>query len=102
MSARGQNAATLPRRPPTPPALLQVVATAASVSLMERAGRRTLLLLSSAGMALAAGLRLPLGLVIDTAGPALSTEAEQGGLAARPPNAHFYPQALGRPGPPSP
>jgi acetyl-CoA carboxylase carboxyl transferase subunit beta len=33
------------------------------------------------GMALAAGLRLPLVLVIDTAGPALSTEAEQGGLA---------------------
>ncbi|CDO23670.1 acetyl-coenzyme a carboxylase carboxyl transferase [Mycolicibacterium mageritense DSM 44476 = CIP 104973] len=33
------------------------------------------------GMALAAGLRLPLVLVIDTAGPALSTEAEEGGLA---------------------
>jgi acetyl-CoA carboxylase carboxyl transferase beta subunit len=33
------------------------------------------------GMALAAGLKLPLVLVIDTAGPALSTEAEQGGLA---------------------
>ena len=33
------------------------------------------------GMALAAGLRLPLVLVIDTAGPALSTEAEQDGLA---------------------
>ena len=33
------------------------------------------------GMALAAGLRLPLVLVIDTAGPALSPEAEQGGLA---------------------
>lgn len=33
------------------------------------------------GMALAAELRLPLVLVIDTAGPALSTEAEQGGLA---------------------
>jgi len=33
------------------------------------------------GMALAAGLRLPLVLVIDTAGPALSQEAEQGGLA---------------------
>ncbi len=33
------------------------------------------------GMALAAGLRLPLVLVIDTAGPALSVEAEQGGLA---------------------
>ncbi|MGB3482306.1 MAG: carboxyl transferase domain-containing protein [Mycobacterium sp.] len=33
------------------------------------------------GMALAAGLNLPLVLVIDTAGPALSTEAEQGGLA---------------------
>lgn len=33
------------------------------------------------GMALAAGLQLPLVLVIDTAGPALSTEAEQGGLA---------------------
>ena len=32
-------------------------------------------------MALAAGLRLPLVLVIDTAGPALSIEAEQGGLA---------------------
>jgi acetyl-CoA carboxylase alpha subunit len=33
------------------------------------------------GMALAAGLRLPLVLVIDTAGPALSQEAEEGGLA---------------------
>ena len=33
------------------------------------------------GMALAASLRLPLVLVIDTAGPALSTEAEEGGLA---------------------
>ncbi|MFA7513452.1 MAG: carboxyl transferase domain-containing protein, partial [Mycolicibacterium vanbaalenii] len=33
------------------------------------------------GMALAAGLKLPLVLVIDTAGPALSTEAEEGGLA---------------------
>jgi acetyl-CoA carboxylase carboxyl transferase beta subunit len=33
------------------------------------------------GMALAAGLRLPLVLVIDTAGPALSEEAEEGGLA---------------------
>ncbi|BBU21411.1 acetyl-CoA carboxylase carboxyltransferase subunit beta [Mycobacterium xenopi] len=33
------------------------------------------------GMALAAELRLPLVLVIDTAGPALSAEAEQGGLA---------------------
>lgn len=33
------------------------------------------------GMALADGLGLPLVLVIDTAGPALSTEAEQGGLA---------------------
>ena len=33
------------------------------------------------GMALAAGLRLPLVLVIDTAGPALSAQAEQGGLA---------------------
>jgi acyl-CoA carboxylase subunit beta len=33
------------------------------------------------GMALAAGLRLPLVLVIDTAGPALSEAAEQGGLA---------------------
>ena len=33
------------------------------------------------GMALAEGLRLPLVLVIDTAGPALSAEAEQGGLA---------------------
>jgi acetyl-CoA carboxylase carboxyl transferase subunit beta len=33
------------------------------------------------GMALAAGLRLPLVLVIDTAGPALTVEAEQGGLA---------------------
>ena len=32
-------------------------------------------------MALAAGLQLPLVLVIDTAGPALSVEAEQGGLA---------------------
>ena len=32
-------------------------------------------------MTLAAGLRLPLVLVIDTAGPALSAEAEQGGLA---------------------
>ena len=33
------------------------------------------------GMALAAGLRLPLVLVIDTAGPALSAEAEEEGLA---------------------
>jgi acetyl-CoA carboxylase carboxyl transferase subunit beta len=33
------------------------------------------------GMALAAGLRLPLLLVIDTAGPALTVEAEQDGLA---------------------
>ncbi|MFB1294900.1 carboxyl transferase domain-containing protein [Mycobacterium sp. pW049] len=33
------------------------------------------------GMALAAGLKLPLVLVIDTAGPALSAEAEEGGLA---------------------
>ncbi|UMB70552.1 carboxyl transferase domain-containing protein [Mycobacterium paraterrae] len=33
------------------------------------------------GMMLAAGLRLPLVLVIDTAGPALSAEAEEGGLA---------------------
>ncbi|OBK74930.1 carboxyl transferase domain-containing protein [Mycobacterium sp. 1274761.0] len=33
------------------------------------------------GMSLAAGLKLPLVSVIDTAGPALSTEAEQGGLA---------------------
>jgi len=33
------------------------------------------------GMALAAGLRLPLVLVIDTAGPALSAAAEQGGLS---------------------
>ncbi len=33
------------------------------------------------GMALAAGLRLPLVLIIDTAGPALSADAEQGGLA---------------------
>ena len=33
------------------------------------------------GMALAAGLRLPLVLVIDTVGPALSAEAEEGGLA---------------------
>lgn len=33
------------------------------------------------GMALAAGLQLPLVLVIDTAGPALSVEAEQDGLA---------------------
>ncbi len=33
------------------------------------------------GMALAAGLRLPLVAVIDTAGPALSAEAEQEGLA---------------------
>jgi acetyl-CoA carboxylase carboxyl transferase subunit beta len=32
-------------------------------------------------MALAAGLRLPLVLVVDAAGPALSAEAEQGGLA---------------------
>jgi acetyl-CoA carboxylase carboxyl transferase subunit beta len=32
-------------------------------------------------MALAAGLRLPLVLVIDTVGPALSVEAEQDGLA---------------------
>ncbi|MEB3050385.1 carboxyl transferase domain-containing protein [Mycolicibacter sp. MYC123] len=35
------------------------------------------------GMALAAGLRLPLVLVIDTAGPALSAEAEQDGLAGQ-------------------
>jgi acyl-CoA carboxylase subunit beta len=35
------------------------------------------------GMALAAELRLPLVLVIDTAGPALSVEAEQGGLAGQ-------------------
>jgi acyl-CoA carboxylase subunit beta len=34
------------------------------------------------GMTLAAGLRLPLVLVIDTAGPALSAEAEEGGLAS--------------------
>ncbi len=33
------------------------------------------------GMALAAGLRLPLVSFIDTAGPALSADAEQGGLA---------------------
>jgi acetyl-CoA carboxylase carboxyl transferase subunit beta len=33
------------------------------------------------GMALAAGLRLPLVLAIDTPGPALSVQAEQGGLA---------------------
>ena len=33
------------------------------------------------GMTLAAGLRLPLVLVIDTAGPALSAQAEEGGLA---------------------
>ncbi|MFN8033612.1 MAG: carboxyl transferase domain-containing protein [Mycobacterium sp.] len=33
------------------------------------------------GMALAAGLQLPLVLVIDTAGPALSADAEQNGLA---------------------
>ncbi|BBY31850.1 carboxyl transferase domain-containing protein [Mycolicibacterium sediminis] len=33
------------------------------------------------GMGLAASLRLPLVLVIDTVGPALSTEAEEGGLA---------------------
>ncbi len=33
------------------------------------------------GMALAAGLKLPLVLVIDTAGPALSQEAEEDGLA---------------------
>ena len=33
------------------------------------------------GMALAAGLRLPLVCIIDTAGPGLSVEAEQGGLA---------------------
>ncbi len=33
------------------------------------------------GMALAAGLQLPLVLVIDTPGPALTVEAEQGGLA---------------------
>jgi acetyl-CoA carboxylase carboxyl transferase subunit beta len=33
------------------------------------------------GMALAASLKLPLVLVIDTAGPALSAEAEEGGLA---------------------
>jgi acyl-CoA carboxylase subunit beta len=35
------------------------------------------------GMALAAELQLPLVLVIDTAGPALSAEAEQGGLAGQ-------------------
>ncbi|OBK18670.1 acetyl-coenzyme A carboxylase carboxyl transferase subunits beta/alpha [Mycobacterium asiaticum] len=35
------------------------------------------------GMALAAELRLPLVLVIDTAGPALTAEAEQGGLAGQ-------------------
>ena len=35
------------------------------------------------GMALAAELGLPLVLVIDTAGPALSAEAEQGGLAGQ-------------------
>jgi acetyl-CoA carboxylase carboxyl transferase subunit beta len=35
------------------------------------------------GMALAAELRLPLVLAIDTAGPALSAEAEQGGLAGQ-------------------
>lgn len=34
------------------------------------------------GMALAASLKLPLVLIIDTAGPALSTEAEEGGLAS--------------------
>ncbi|HZQ34067.1 MAG TPA: carboxyl transferase domain-containing protein [Mycobacterium sp.] len=34
------------------------------------------------GMALAAGLQLPLVLVIDTAGPALSAEAEEQGLAS--------------------
>ena len=34
------------------------------------------------GMALAAGLRLPLVLVIDTPGPALSAAAEEGGLAS--------------------
>ncbi len=33
------------------------------------------------GMALAAELRLPLVLIIDTAGPALSADAEEGGLA---------------------
>lgn len=35
------------------------------------------------GLALAAGLQLPLVLVIDTAGPALSREAEEDGLAAQ-------------------
>jgi acetyl-CoA carboxylase carboxyl transferase subunit beta len=35
------------------------------------------------GMALAAELRLPLVLAIDTAGPALSADAEQGGLAGQ-------------------
>ncbi|OMC49626.1 carboxyl transferase domain-containing protein [Mycobacterium sp. IS-1264] len=35
------------------------------------------------GMALGAELRLPLVLVIDTAGPALSADAEQGGLAGQ-------------------
>jgi acetyl-CoA carboxylase carboxyl transferase subunit beta len=35
------------------------------------------------GMALAAGLQLPLALVIDTAGPALSAQAEQDGLAGQ-------------------
>jgi acetyl-CoA carboxylase carboxyl transferase subunit beta len=34
------------------------------------------------GMELAAGLKLPLVLVIDTAGPALTVEAEEGGLAS--------------------
>ncbi|OOK70147.1 carboxyl transferase domain protein [Mycobacterium kansasii] len=39
------------------------------------------------GMALAAELRLPLVLMIDTAGPALSAEAEQGGWPDRSPRA---------------
>src|SRR6202000_837450 len=41
----------------------------------RREGRR--------GMSLAAGLRLPLVLLIDTAGPALSADAEQDGLAGQ-------------------
>src|SRR5262249_55199118 len=49
------------------------------------------------GMALAAELRLPLVLVIDTAGPALSAEAEQGGLAGHIAPCPAEPGALGTP-----
>ena len=49
----------------------------------NRRGRAASLREARRGMALAAELRLPLVLVIDTAGPALSAEAEQGGLAGQ-------------------